>query len=103
MRKPTPEVVLKALEISYFKNLEENPLMVYQSLDDLLPSVNKYLTSMGFKMLSIEELERIVDILHKKYWLSGFYRHPKVRGFPILIEFRKRIFTKGLEPEELNS
>jgi len=96
-RDPPLDTLLKALEIAYFDNLKRNPLLFYQSLNDLLPKVNKLLEEWGYRKLSLKELEEKVDLLHEKYWLAGFYRHPKAAGLPVLVEFTKRIKTKAKE------
>ena len=95
------ELVLEALEESYFENLEKNPMNFYQSLEDLLPKVNSKLKMKGAKQLTLKELETIVDKLHEKYWMRGFYRHPKTSGFPTLIEFTRRIKTKPKKPSKM--
>jgi len=97
-KNPSHDVVLLVLEKLYFKRLKNNPMLFYQSLDELLPELNKELRKMGYRELELKELEEIVDKLHKKYWLAGFYRHPKTPGFPILIEFTRRIKTKPTKP-----
>jgi len=99
-KEPSLDIILEALEVSYFKNLRRNPLHFYQTLDELLPNVNKYLEEHGYRKISLKELEEKVDILHEKYWLAGFYRHPKASGLPIIVEFTKRIKTSNEEDDE---
>ena len=93
LRIPSLRDVLHALEVAYFKNLAKNPLRRYQSLEELLDYVNEILIQHRFRPLKLSELEEYVDRLHEEYKFSGFYRHPKAKSMPVLIEFTKRITT----------